>query len=289
MNVSLASRLPDLYSFDFTAAHTPNPKHKMSYHHQNKNRNAENASYMHVQRDSVRTVTLNAPPRSRPTTGSYNKADVNKEPKLNLCPGEGLYWCGSLLTALGLRVGFPTWIADLWSSHSLLLLGQYHYNILDTNPEDRIQEESGTCFKGHGRILTLEADELALHLLRDLPPLQSSLFTLGSFISRGRIIFTWLTFSCSTKCAVQLCLSDYHAVFSWGHHDYFLERVSLRVNCNISDNLSSLPPCPSKSFHLVIGKGMVLCQEVHGHRGEFLSSGFRWIFLFGSWVSVLLT
>ncbi|XP_041533619.1 uncharacterized protein C12orf50 homolog isoform X2 [Microtus oregoni] len=68
------------------AAHTPNPKHKMSYHHQNKNRNAENASYMHVQRDSVRTVTLNAPPRSRPTTGSYNKADVNKEPKLNLCP-----------------------------------------------------------------------------------------------------------------------------------------------------------------------------------------------------------
>ncbi|CAO2581560.1 Uncharacterized protein C12orf50 homolog, partial [Lemmus lemmus] len=67
-------------------AHTPNPKHKMSYHHQNKNRNAENASYMHVQRDSVRTVTLNAPPRSRPTTGSYNKADVNKEPKLNLCP-----------------------------------------------------------------------------------------------------------------------------------------------------------------------------------------------------------
>ncbi|XP_049991401.1 uncharacterized protein C12orf50 homolog isoform X2 [Alexandromys fortis] len=68
------------------AAHTPNPKHKMSYHHQNKNRNAENASYMHVQRDSVRTVTLNAPPGSRPTTGSYNKADVNKEPKLNLCP-----------------------------------------------------------------------------------------------------------------------------------------------------------------------------------------------------------
>nr|XP_048274817.1 uncharacterized protein C12orf50 homolog isoform X4 [Myodes glareolus] len=68
------------------AVHTPNPKHKMSYHHQNKNRNAENASYMHVQRDSVRTVTLNAPPRSRPTTGSYNKADINKEPKLNLCP-----------------------------------------------------------------------------------------------------------------------------------------------------------------------------------------------------------
>lgn len=82
---------PSSLLFWFAAVHTPNPKHKMSYHHQNKNRNAENASYMHVQRDSVRTVTLNAPPRSRPTTGTYNKADVNKEPKLNLCPGEGLY------------------------------------------------------------------------------------------------------------------------------------------------------------------------------------------------------
>ncbi|XP_028638949.1 uncharacterized protein C12orf50 homolog isoform X4 [Grammomys surdaster] len=68
------------------AVHIPNPKHKMSYHHHNKNRNAENASYTHAQRDAVRTVTLNAPPRSRPTSGSYNKADVNKEPKLNLCP-----------------------------------------------------------------------------------------------------------------------------------------------------------------------------------------------------------
>ncbi|XP_047406898.1 uncharacterized protein C12orf50 homolog isoform X2 [Sciurus carolinensis] len=64
----------------------PNPKNKMSYHHNNKNRNAENATYIHVQRDTVRTVPLNAPPRSRPTNGSYHKADVNKEPKLNLCP-----------------------------------------------------------------------------------------------------------------------------------------------------------------------------------------------------------
>ncbi|XP_051028971.1 uncharacterized protein C12orf50 homolog isoform X2 [Acomys russatus] len=68
------------------AVHTPNSKHKMSYHHHNKSRNAENTSYVHVQRDAVRTVTLNTPPRSRPTSGSYNKADANKEPKLNLCP-----------------------------------------------------------------------------------------------------------------------------------------------------------------------------------------------------------
>nr|XP_044599711.1 uncharacterized protein C12orf50 homolog isoform X6 [Equus asinus] len=68
------------------AVQTPNPQNKMSYHHNNKNRNAENASYIHVQRDAVRTVSLNAPPRSRPRNGSYNKVDVTKEPKLNLCP-----------------------------------------------------------------------------------------------------------------------------------------------------------------------------------------------------------
>ncbi|KAM4838413.1 uncharacterized protein C12orf50 homolog isoform X2 [Urocitellus parryii] len=67
------------------AVQVPNPKNKMSYHHNNKNRNAENSAYIHVQRDAVRTVPLNAPPRSRPPNGSYHKADVNKEPKLNLC------------------------------------------------------------------------------------------------------------------------------------------------------------------------------------------------------------
>ncbi|XP_058529760.1 uncharacterized protein C12orf50 homolog isoform X2 [Ochotona princeps] len=64
----------------------PNPKNKMSYHRNNKNRNAENASYIHMQRDAVRAASLNAPPRSKPTNGSCNKADVNKEPKLNLYP-----------------------------------------------------------------------------------------------------------------------------------------------------------------------------------------------------------
>ncbi|XP_048656892.1 uncharacterized protein C12orf50 homolog isoform X1 [Marmota marmota marmota] len=67
------------------AVQLQNPKNKMSYHHNNKNRNAENSAYIHVQRDAVRTVPLNAPPRSRPPSGSYHKADVNKEPKLNLC------------------------------------------------------------------------------------------------------------------------------------------------------------------------------------------------------------
>nr|XP_051702478.1 uncharacterized protein C12orf50 homolog isoform X2 [Oryctolagus cuniculus] len=64
----------------------PNPKNKMNYHRNNKSRNAENASYIHVQRDAVRNVSLNAQPRSRPTNGSYTKVDVNKEPKLNLYP-----------------------------------------------------------------------------------------------------------------------------------------------------------------------------------------------------------
>ncbi|XP_004417982.1 PREDICTED: uncharacterized protein C12orf50 homolog [Ceratotherium simum simum] len=68
------------------AVQPPNPQNKMSYHRNNKNRNAENASYIHVQRDAVRTVSLNVPPRSKPTNGSYNKVDVNKEPKHNFCP-----------------------------------------------------------------------------------------------------------------------------------------------------------------------------------------------------------
>ncbi|XP_055974747.1 uncharacterized protein C12orf50 homolog isoform X2 [Sorex fumeus] len=68
------------------AAQAQNTKNKMSYHRNNKNRNAENASCIHVQRDAVRTVSLTVPPRSRPINGSYNKVDVNKEPKLNLCP-----------------------------------------------------------------------------------------------------------------------------------------------------------------------------------------------------------
>ncbi|XP_003783422.1 uncharacterized protein C12orf50 homolog isoform X2 [Otolemur garnettii] len=67
------------------AVQAPNPKNKMSYYRSNKNRNAENASYIHVQRDTVRTVSLSAPPRSRPANGSYNKGDVNKEHRLNLC------------------------------------------------------------------------------------------------------------------------------------------------------------------------------------------------------------
>ncbi|XP_030876025.1 uncharacterized protein C12orf50 homolog isoform X3 [Leptonychotes weddellii] len=68
------------------AVQAPNPKNKMTYHRNNKNRNAENTSYIHVQRDAIRTVSLSAPPRSRPTNGSYNKVDVNKEPKFSLCP-----------------------------------------------------------------------------------------------------------------------------------------------------------------------------------------------------------
>ncbi|KAF3814594.1 hypothetical protein GH733_017752 [Mirounga leonina] len=68
------------------AVQAPNPKNKMTYHRNNKNRNAENTSYIHVQRDAIRTVSRSAPPRSRPTNGSYNKVDVNKEPKFSLCP-----------------------------------------------------------------------------------------------------------------------------------------------------------------------------------------------------------
>ncbi|XP_074127031.1 uncharacterized protein C12orf50 homolog isoform X7 [Sminthopsis crassicaudata] len=67
-------------------AQAPNPKNKMSYQRNDKNRNTENASYVHVQRETVRSISLNSPARGRPTNGTYNKVNVNKEPKLNLCP-----------------------------------------------------------------------------------------------------------------------------------------------------------------------------------------------------------
>ncbi|XP_072511633.1 uncharacterized protein C12orf50 homolog isoform X8 [Notamacropus eugenii] len=68
------------------AAQAPNPKNKMSYQRNDKNRNTENASYVHVQRETIRSVSLNSPARGRPTNGTYNKINVNKDPKLNLCP-----------------------------------------------------------------------------------------------------------------------------------------------------------------------------------------------------------
>ncbi|KAK2496404.1 hypothetical protein MC885_000972, partial [Smutsia gigantea] len=71
---------------EFKKVQAPNPQNKMSYHRNNKNRNAGNASYIHAHRDVVRPVKSNARPHSRPTNRSYNKANVNKEPKLNLCP-----------------------------------------------------------------------------------------------------------------------------------------------------------------------------------------------------------
>ncbi|XP_036615280.1 uncharacterized protein C12orf50 homolog isoform X1 [Trichosurus vulpecula] len=68
------------------AAQAPNPKNKMSYQRNDKNRNVENAAYVHVQRETVRSVSLNSAARGRPTNGTYNKVSVNKDPKLNLCP-----------------------------------------------------------------------------------------------------------------------------------------------------------------------------------------------------------
>ncbi|XP_074181428.1 uncharacterized protein C12orf50 homolog isoform X1 [Rhinolophus sinicus] len=68
------------------AVQAPNPKSKMSYHHNNKTRNAENASSIHVQSNAVKTASLNAPPHSRPTNGFSNRVHVYKEPKLHLCP-----------------------------------------------------------------------------------------------------------------------------------------------------------------------------------------------------------
>ncbi|XP_073070240.1 uncharacterized protein C12orf50 homolog [Manis javanica] len=64
----------------------PNSQNKMRDHRNYKDRNAENASCIHAQRDAVKPVSLNAPPYSRPMNSSYNKGNVNKEPKSNCCP-----------------------------------------------------------------------------------------------------------------------------------------------------------------------------------------------------------
>lgn len=218
----------------------------MSYHHQNKNRNAENASYMHVQRDSVRTVTLNAPPRSRPTTGSYNKADVNKEPKLNLCPGEGFYWCGSLLTALGLSV-------DSWS----LLLPLTA--VLNTNQRTASRKSQAHDLKDMEQYSCLNADELAVHLLRDLPPCTVLCspwvvsFHAGGLFLRGWHFLVPLSARFNYVCQITTLSfpEDIMITFLkglvWGLTAIFLT--------------TSLPPCPSKSFHLAIGKGMVYVRK----------------------------
>ncbi|XP_015453927.1 uncharacterized protein C12orf50 homolog isoform X1 [Pteropus alecto] len=101
------------------AVQAPNPKNKMSYHRNHKNGNAENASHIHVQRDAVRTVSLSATPRSRPTNGFYNKVNVNKEPKLNLCPGEALHLYGLLMSVVYIPMEFPN---DPTNLHCYLLL-----------------------------------------------------------------------------------------------------------------------------------------------------------------------
>ncbi|KAK2498505.1 hypothetical protein MC885_011465 [Smutsia gigantea] len=76
-----------LAAFENGEVQAPNPQNKMSYHCNNTNRNA---SKIRAQRDAIRRFQSNAHPHSRPTNRSYNKVNVNKEPKLNLCPGDGL-------------------------------------------------------------------------------------------------------------------------------------------------------------------------------------------------------
>lgn len=125
----------------------------MSYHRNNKNRNAENASYIHVQRDAIRTVSLSAPPRSRPTHGSYNKVDVNKEPKFNLCPGKALSLC-DLLTSV---VCIPMELSDgpnnlhCYPPPSSDSRPSPHQVVLENWWEDFFHEQECTWFKGYVR------------------------------------------------------------------------------------------------------------------------------------------
>jgi hypothetical protein len=154
----------------------------MNYHHNNKNRNAKNASYIHVQRDAVRTVPLNAPHRSRPTNGSYNKADVNKEPKLNLCAGEALtdvvsscQWFAFLRDCLIFTATF---------SQAITL----HHNILETS--ERISFMCSHAYDLKNREENLCWVQMTWpHTSLELASEHCTLFSLETFISPGRDCF----------------------------------------------------------------------------------------------------
>lgn len=223
--------------FFFTALQTQNPKNKSSYHRSNKDRNAENASYIHVQRDAVRTVSLNAPPCSRPTHGFYNKVNANKEPKLNLCPGGALHFLVCGLLSLGI-----SW----WLNESLLLpTPLFLFQTITTSWESQWKGffHISECMwlKGCGKKY-VGADDLALKL----PSTVSQSTALCSpwialFHSRGLFADAWhflvaLTALFKEHFRPTPCLFSRP---SW----LLSERVSLRVNCNIFDKLLSLPSC----------------------------------------------
>uniref|UniRef100_A0A7N5KGS2 Chromosome 12 open reading frame 50 n=1 Tax=Ailuropoda melanoleuca TaxID=9646 RepID=A0A7N5KGS2_AILME len=116
------------------AVQAPNPQNKMSYHCNNKNRNTENASYIHVQRDAIRTVSLSAPPRSRPTNGSYSKVDVNKEPKFNLCPDK---YTSTSFNGSAWRKRIP--FSKTYSKTEKIYTGKYLLVILIYHSKNKLQ------------------------------------------------------------------------------------------------------------------------------------------------------
>lgn len=223
--------------FFFTALQTPNPKNKTSYHRSNKDRNAENASYIHVQRDAVRTVSLNAPPCSRPTHGFYNKINANKEPKLNLCPGGALdlLVCG----LLSLRISW-------WSNKPLLLPPPlFLFQAIATSWANQWQVffHMWECmwFKGCEK-KNVGADDLAL----TLPSVVSQSAALCSpwvaLFHSGVLLADAWHFLVALTALFQDHFRPTPGLFfrpSW----LLSERVSWRVNCNIFDKLLSLPPC----------------------------------------------
>ena len=169
----------------------------MSYHRNHRNRNSENAAYIHVQKDAVKTVSWNAPPRGRPTNGSYNRADINKEPKFNLCSGEALYLEKFLTPVCGLQGPANLNCYRLPSSFS---------RPVTTLTPQKTRKRICPCAGMHGikRILEknmLGADGLALALPRVLSHTTNcTLSPLGSSVSLWRIVFGWLTFPCCTNC-----------------------------------------------------------------------------------------
>lgn len=120
------------FPLSFTAVQAPNSQNKMRDHRNYKDRNAENASYIHAQRDAVKPVSLNAPSYSRPMNSSYIKGNVNKEPKPNRCPGEVHYLHNLLMSIVCIPMEFLDGPTDLHCyPTSLLFGGHHHHNILE--------------------------------------------------------------------------------------------------------------------------------------------------------------
>lgn len=190
------------FPLSFTAVQAPNSQNKMRDHRNYKDRNAENASYIHAQRDAVKPVPLNVPSYSRPMNSSYIKGNVNKEPKPNSVLVRFITYI--IYSCLQFASPWNFWMVQLTFTVTQLLF------FLEAITTITSQKTSGgissMCRNTH------DLKDMEENMLGDIiccePPQSfvsehSTLFPLDSFTSLLKIVFKWLTLSCSTNYTVQ--------------------------------------------------------------------------------------